>query len=441
VKLLVVLFVPIILFSCDKREIKPVISASEYLANERQLKTGLVDYGHHTINPEYVDFIANNYDYIVSGEQDMDFPFYKGKNPDIQIYAYWNSILFSPTQVAPALESAYLHYGAANAANPLQRIGRIFDSDFYYVMDLGSTSWQEYSLNNINKIVANGFDGVHLDDVYAHLMHEAHFNAEAPLLIGQPDNFTSFSTLPAWYNAQESHDDFKNYIAYINNNGIGNTIYNGINDHAENLQPISASLHPKDYLRVADGSVQEGFVYNGLWATNPEDGFFGDEYWEAIVQTLIDTPPDKLNGVVSYGDVNFFRARIFAFASYLLGYSPNKETTYYYTPNEFTLTYLPEWNLKIGSPLVNKVSVYDYKVGNYYQRAFENGMVLVNPYGSATGSINLGSDYQKLIITTDIDVKVINGNSKVAIGELNQLQLETVTSVEIAPYSAVILIK
>ncbi len=434
------LFIIILLISCNNNVVNPVVSAADILATDRQIKTGLVDYGHHTINPDYQEFIANNFDYIVTGEQQLDFTFYKTRNPDILIFAYWNSILLPLDETPPTSELSYLHDGPANSNNPAGRIGRLFANDFYYVMNTGAADWQTYSLNKIQQMLANGFDGIHLDDVYAHLMHEAHFNASEPYLIGQPASYVPFSTLPAWYDAQQSHDDFKAYISFINDNLSGKVIYNGINDLAENLQPISPSLHPRDYLNGSSGSVQEGFVYNGLWTASPEDGFLGDEYWEAIVQTLMDIPAGKIHGIVSYGNVNYERARLYAFASFLIGYNQSAPVSFYYSPNEFTLTYLPEWNLKVGNSLENYSSVFDYKDNEVFNREFENAMVMVNPYGTSV-NIDLGRKYNKIKVTGSINVVTISGNSQVAIGANTQLVTEEVSAVNLEPYSAVILMK
>lgn len=279
-------------------------------------------------------------------------------------------------------------------------------------MNTGETDWQTYSLNKISQILSNGFDGILLNDVYAHLMHEALFNTDVPFLIGQPTSYITFTTAPAWYDAQQSHDDYKSYISFINDKLSGKVIFNGINDVAENLQPIGSSLHPIDYLNVCDGSVQEGFVYNGLWVSNPENGFWGNEYREAIVQVLIDIPADRIHGVVSYGNVNYEKARFYSFASFLIGCNPNTVAPFYYSSDEFTLIYLPEWNLKI-----------------------------VNPYGSTTGNIELDGEYNKIKIVGNINIQTITRNSKVAFGENKQLQTEKVSSVNLEPYSAVILIK
>lgn len=439
-KRLIIILLVTSVFACRKDITQPVIE-TDFLSTTRTIKTGLVDYGHHTVNADYKEFIANNYDYIVTGEQNLDFNYYKNINANIQIYAYWNSILLSFDQTPPTSELTYLHNGSINQNDPTQRIGRLFDSDFYYVMNTESAEWKTYSTNQINQILNNGFDGIHLDDVYAHLMHEAHLNSDEPFLIGQPNSYTSFTSPPIWYDAQQSHDNYKSYIDYIHNNATGKVIYNGINDHAENLQPISPSLHPKDYLSVSDGAVQEGFVYNGLWVNNPDDGFFGDEYWKAIVQTLIDSPSDKIGGVVSYGDVNFTKARIFAFASYLIGYKPDKEIPYYYAPNEFTLTYLPEWNLKVGLPIDNFTLINDYQIEGVFKREFENAIILVNPYNITTGDIDLGAEYNKMNIIGNINIEIISGNNKVAIGDNSQLGFEKVSTVNLEPYSAVILMK
>jgi len=416
-----------------------------FFSPARPVKTGLVDYGHHVLSAKYREFIATHFDYIVTGEQDLDFDFFKNLNPDIQIFAYWNSILLALDQPQPLSESAFLHDLSApdNERDPAKRLGRIFDSDFFYVMNPGAAAWQAHAANMINAMLDNGFDGIHLDDVYAHLMHEAHFNTDEPYLIGRPDNYTTFTALPAWYDAQQSHEDYMAFISYINDHTDRKVIYNGINDVAEDLQPILESRHPKAYLQVCDGSVQEGFVYNGLWVTNPEDGFFGDEYWEAMLDILIGIPDTKVHGVVSYGDVNYPKGRLYAFASFLMGYNPDKTISYYYAPNEFTLTYLPEWSLNIGKPLATFDSVAGYRdrENDVFVREFENALVMVNPHSSATNQIAVDKGYYLLKTSQDIDILSVDGRSHVAIGEKSQLTFEPVSTVQLEAHSAVILMR
>jgi len=395
------------------------------------------------VNGNHKEFIASHFDYIVSGDRQLDFAFFKGINPDIVIFSYFDSYLLAPDQPPPSSELAYQHdlSDPANENDPAKRLGRFEYGSSWYIMNPGASEWQTYSLDHIRAVLDNGFDGVHLDNVFAHLMHEDHFGTGQPMVVGQPDNYSEFSTVPAWYEAQPSHNGWKSYLAFLNRNIEKKVIFNGINDLAENLQPIRASYHPMNYLEVCDGSVQEGFVYNGQWVANPNDGFFGDEYWEAIVDILIHIPADKLHGVVSYGDANYWKGRIFSFASFLIGYDPEGRASFYYTADEFTLTYLPEWNLNIGAPVESHSSAQGYKdsANNIFTRKFENALVMVNPYGSATGEIQLDNGYYLVRKSGDVNVTTITGDTKVAIGKNDQLKFEPVSSVQLEGYSAAIL--
>ncbi len=430
--------------ACQKKNpVEP--DTGSFFSSKRVIKTALADYGHHSLDANYKTFISNNFDYIISGDRQLDFAFYKNINSDIVIFCYFNSYLHALDQPAPASERAYLHdlSNPANKNAPTKRLGRFFENDFYYAMNPGSSEWQAHSLKQINNILNNGFDGVHIDDVFSHLMHEDHFGAGQPMVIGRPDNYSEFSTVPAWYDAQQSHTDWKAYLAFLKQNIAEKIIFNGVNDLAENLQPINPSYHPINYLDVTDGSVHEGFVYNGKWVANPDDGFWGDEYWEAIVDQLIKIPADKIHGVVSYGDANYWKSRIYSFASFLIGYDPDRTVAFSYTANEFTLTYLPEWSLNIGAPVESFSSVLEYKDSgiNIFSRKFENALVLVNPYSAATREIAVDAGYYLLKKSGDVNIKTIDGRIKVAIGENDQLKFEPVSSVQLQGYSAVILMK
>ena len=418
----------------------PPVSQHLFLHGQRVVNIGLVDYGHHALDPVLKGLIANSFDSLVSGDQQLDFAFFHQENPELEIYSYFNSILLALDQPAPVAEKAYLHDGSVPEAlhGPSNRLGKLFEGDFYYVMDPGSAEWQEHSRLQVQATLNNGFDGVLIDDVFAHLMHEAHFGPGEPLLIGTPSSYVSFATVPFWYDAQQSHDASSAYLNFLSQKVSGLVVYNGINDHAEAGAPIAPSLHPGNFELVCDGSIQEGFVYNGKWVAKPADGLVGDAFWEAGVQVLKNRPPGKRHSVVSYGDVNNWRARVYSLASFLIGHEPGTEASFYYAPDEFTLTSLPEWYLDLGSTLEVHPTLAEYMLPGHqvFARSFQNGIVLVNPYGTATASIPLGGEYYE--VSPKGKIKTRNG---VALGSPQNLSFHAVTSVQLPGYSAIILMR
>ena len=97
----------------------------------------------------------------------------------------------------------------------------------------------------------------------------------------------------------------------------------------------------------------------------------------------------------SDGDVNSWRARVYAFASYLIACTPESNATFYYSLNELTPTWLPEWTLDLGDPIETYTTLQGYKnIDNQvFSRRFAHAVVVVNPYGTATGMIPLPKAY------------------------------------------------
>lgn len=406
----------------------------------RVVRIGMVDYGHHAVNPVLKGFIAGHYDAISSGDQVLDFGFYRGVNPEVELFCYFNSFMLGLDQPAPVDEGAYLHDGSVGAGEwgPSNRLGKFFDGDFYYAMDPGSVAWQEHSRSEIQSVVDAGFDGVMVDDVFAHLMHEGHFSAGEPMVIGTPGGYTEFSVMPGWYDAQGSHGGWDSYLGALGQEIDGLVIYNGINDLAEDGAAIELALHPAGYRDGCDGSIQEGFVYSGKWVKNPADGLVGDEFWEATVGVLMDVPAGKRHSVVSYGDANYFRARVYALGSFLIGYDPSRRDTFYYTPDEFTLAWMPEWEIALGSPVESHGTLDGYRDAYHavFIRRFTNGVVIVNPYGESSGLIPLG---EKMFEVREAgEIVEMNGT---AIGTGDGLAFVGVKSVVVDGYSAVILLQ
>jgi len=418
---------------------------ARFFSLQRVVNIGLVDYGHHAVDPAREDFIAENYDVLVSGDASLDLGFYQGSSSPIELFAYFNSFMLAPDQPAPSDEGAYLHDGSVPPARhgPANRIGKLFGGGFHYVMDPASPPWQDHARAQVEALLAAGFDGVLIDDVFAHLMHESHFNFGEPLQIGTPANHRPFWTVPGWYDAQASHDGWAAFLASLSGSLRGEVVYNGINDLAERQAPILPSLHPGTYLGVSDGAVQEGFVFNAKGLADPAAGLLGDEYWEGTVEVLMGIPAGKRHAVVSYGDVNNWRGRAYSLASFLLGYDPTQKQSFYYTPDEFTLTWLPEWSLRLGTPTDSFPSLADYLDSQHhvYLRHFSKGMVIVNPYGTATGLIPLGSPYFQVEKESPIRVQPGAGGSPEAIGGWDNLRFTRLISLQLAPYSAALLIR
>jgi hypothetical protein len=157
--------------------------------------------------------------------------------------------------------------------------------------------------------------------------------------------------------------------------------------------PNLASLNTEWFFNQYDFADSDGAFLEGFPEDNedPTDNTAADNY------ALQLTGADKVVIIQSYIDPSDMDGRMFSVCTYLLikgkrtflnivGDGQSGDTGFYYWP---------EYTVKLGSPLSPPTqNITDLLVGNVYERAFQNGIVMVNgSANSVTAQLPQGSTF------------------------------------------------
>ncbi|MFV1949864.1 MAG: putative glycoside hydrolase [Anaerolineales bacterium] len=392
-------------------------------AENRTLKLGLCDFsadssldGEFQFMERYPDFVAARYDALVDGSVSPErAAFLKENNPDMLLLAYWDIFILPFDQSSDMPEEVFLH--DADTGN------RIVYTSYpgHFLMDPASEEWREHTLARVEEMLVMGYDGVHLDDVWADLeLHGGPNFVQADSsgnLLSEP-----YQETPSWYSKEIYMEDTKNFITFIEGNiGPAITYYNGLNENP--------GFDEAYYLPAADGVGLEA----PLVADWVEDGIRGNEsFWSAALEAYLSVPENKIVSWIDFGKRDEIQSRLYSLASYLL--VMRQDSYYMYTPQCWHLTYLPEWDLDFGQPLnspANLADLRDPETG-LYLREYTNSLVLVNPDDTNLKTIQLEGEYLKVI--------PVGGNIPELGGE-GRLTFERVSSLTLQPQEGALLLK
>jgi hypothetical protein len=143
-----------------------------------------------------------------------------------------------------------------------------------------------------------------------------------------------------------------------------------------------------------DSSAMQAFeAEHWLGSTQPRDAETLS-VWQQSIQMLIDSQAHGKAVLASFGDMSTNTAQWQAFnvASVLLG--NDGHALLHFESGSQTQLQLngPIFHMAIGSPSVTKSTVGGYLSGGVYQRAYSNGLVLVNPSGKSV-KVKLSKSY------------------------------------------------
>jgi len=250
---------------------------------------------------------------------------------------------------------------------------RLVNKDWgWYLMDIGNLTYRTSLANSIkNSLTTNPvFDGVFLDDVWpAGAISSDRFYRE-----GTKDK----AVLPQ-HVIRYWQDNMKLLLIQIKM-AIG-----------KKLLIINTGAFNIDFLVFSDGQMYEAFCHAN-WQP------FGEYYpnWRGVL--------DKMIVVSNSGKIYLARSGIqktvadfetnktarYCFAMFLLG--ANSNSYFYFAKRPRGVTYFPEWDVDIGSP----VEDYHGRTGTpLFEREYSKGLVLINP-SSESVQINLGTKYKTL---------------------------------------------
>jgi hypothetical protein len=256
---------------------------------------------------------------------------------------------------------------------------RLVNKDWgWYLMDIGKQSYRISLANHIkNSLTTNEiFDGVFLDDVWGSLSSGG-FYREFTKETGK----ISQSLIDSW------HNNMKLLLIQIKM-AIGNKLLI-VNTHYSNT----------GYIVFSDGLMYEAFCHSN-W--QPFGGYYPE--WQKVLE--------KMKMISSSGKIYLAQSGIltdasksqtiktakYCYSMFLLGVNSN--SYFYFSKNYRGVTYFPEWDGDLGSPIED----YHARAGTpLFEREYSKGLVLINP-SSESVQINLGGEYKNLegVITETI---------------------------------------
>jgi len=228
----------------------------------------------------------------------------------------------------------------------------------WYVMDISNTSWREYWIGEVSRqLRANAADGVFVDSLFPpNYFGGNEFDPELPAVDQVFEE--SWST------------QIEDFIAFGKDGELTDYYF------IPNVGEWVTKRDDTDY-SSADGLMVEGF---GRWETGeyfsePE----GD--WQLQVERILSMVNlDKIVLLQQYvNDVNDLNDRLFLLGSYLL-----VKGNHTFINLEFSSEpeWFPEYEIPIGTPvgsLPSSIGSLWRSDWGVYARAYDNGLVLVNP--------------------------------------------------------------
>jgi hypothetical protein len=377
----------------------------------RVTSLALCDFG--GLSAAHPAFVASHFSWVVlGGGTPATVAELHRDDPSIRVLYYFNSLFASYSAAAGYGPSAFLSDPELGKRLVSMSSAPGLASFPVYVMDPGSPAWLADSEAAVSKALAEGYDGVMLDDVMANLLEAQ----PAPMPEGGP----AYRAPPSWYDAAKYRADVRAYLAAMTAFVRPKTVvFNGLSATPGNPElPFTA---------VTDGAIEEGWVYDDRYGADYATG----TRWADIVGDVASVPAGKRFAVIAYGPDDLPAARLYALGSYLLVARPS--STFSYSPSCTSLGYFPEFGAPLGAPegTVRSLSGLTRVRGQVYERRFANGLVLVNPATTPARPVTLGGTCREVVATGGL-VPSLGGNGAMI--------LRPTASVALGPHSAAILV-
>lgn len=350
------------------------------------LKQAELKYPQHTkalaINPPYGNFLyipwssytpsqeeiiwsAERYDLFVLHMNRANFiPDIRATNPDAKIYLYVDV----PIQQDEDLSDGGIgQFDWITANHPewfLKDASErpVFSQEEYgyYWLDPGNKEWQEFYVQKIAEKMAlskERWDGVFLDNIRYTL-----------------DNTEYGTPVIASYATDEDFQEAT--LAFMR--AIVDAMHQEKLNVIGNVSQVNDPNHPfwGAFLNVADGAMNEVFTrthYNII-----EQGYHTAAVWQQQLEQGQNIPEGKIllleNRVPFWSDHDI---SLYGYASMLLGINNKARPTYYYGREDTASIpsyWYDEYNVDMGEPTASAE-----EEGGIYSRAFERGLVIVNP--------------------------------------------------------------
>jgi hypothetical protein len=292
----------------------------------------------------------------------------KAANPNVEVLVYKDLAFSGPGTGSNGTSASGVGSSEAPESWFLKNTsGQKFTSwsyDWLWAMNVGSVAYQQRWYENvIGEVEAQGWDGVFLDDANASMKY-----AYEPSQVAKYPNDASYAA------AMESA------LAYI-----GPKIQaRGKLAIANFAQWVEAPQIYNRWLGYLSGGLDEMFA---KWGRGAGEGYRPSYQWESQVEEAeYAASKGKIFIGFTQGAVGETQAARYGYASVLLG--GDDSASYAFTPNYTEETWLPEYEYEIG----NATGAETADANGVHRRVFEDGLVLVNPTGSAQ-SVNFGGTY------------------------------------------------
>ncbi|MFZ5881538.1 MAG: putative glycoside hydrolase [Chloroflexota bacterium] len=342
-------------------------------------------------NAAWIEFSASHYD----GTQKMtrsDADALRAANPDFVILNYrlglglgyqgldnWQNCNFNGDWLEVVEGDAWVQEWPGEASVqedwfyhwPEGGAQRVVNCDWgWYLMDPADAGWRAYwSGEVLRQLAANDADGVFADSF------------SVPNYMGYDHYAPDLPAVDAAFEADWT-TRLENFMTYAQGGDLGH--YHFI----PNAGMLVTSRETTDY-SLADGVMIEGF---GEWGGGT---YFDLADWQLQMNNILPlVNQDRIVIAQQYVDAGDVEERLFLLGSYLLvkGHHSYLNLEYSMEPEWF-----PEYEIPIGQPLsaapAGIAGLWNAGWG-VYTRAYNNGLVLVNP--TATGrTISLGATYYR----------------------------------------------
>lgn len=389
-----------------------------------QLRLAMCDYAYgrtHDAIGANPDLVGSRFSIVIrDAPYDVDLARLRRDDPDLTVLAYHNlGILpfqFCSPPADPILPAMFLTDpdNGYRLRIDLPLVGKT------WIMDPGSAEWISLAVDVLTPLLATGYDGVFLDDVWSDLLA----NRPLPRQYGFDCSYgLQYPAYPGWIGAlnylervQDALTDLGAAVA------PAPVVFNGLNDF-----PL---VRETRFLPIAAGAALEAPVYRELFT--PDAPFRTGQSWRLAMQPLFDVQSEDTVIWLGLGSPDAVEGRMYALASYLLG--ANSNSAFYFTADCATLSYFPEWDVPVTLNL-NRPSSIDQlwdPARGVYVRELADVLVMVDPRASGE-PITVPVEPPMCRVTPSGGLAPIAGGS-------GHITLEEVSEVVIGPHQGVLLV-
>ncbi|MGQ9818915.1 MAG: putative glycoside hydrolase [Candidatus Kapaibacteriales bacterium] len=236
---------------------------------------------------------------------------------------------------------------------------RIMSPEYgFFVMNVGDSNWRKVYVNELQKALNLGFNGIFIDDCVTFL-----------------GNWVADAMPPIGYSREKWINDIIDFLWFVRNKFTNAQIFfNGLTD--------SLSLY---LLPAVDGAMTEGFPTR-TWGSY----FVSTPHWQNYCNIALSCLQIYKKKWLALGKLlnQQPKGRIYTLGTYSLVFD---SLSYYATATSYQdFAHYPEFDIPFGTPLASaKVSIEELKkfdINNkpYYSREFENVIIYVNPSNADT---------------------------------------------------------